>query len=56
MRMRMIMMTKTVMTNVSIKVVWKIMKLVVAWEMSMLANQTLSSYKLYFVLVTYLDI
>ena len=56
MRMRMIMMTKTVMTNMSIKVVWKILKFVVAWEMSMLADQALSSHKLNFVLVSDLDI
>jgi hypothetical protein len=40
----------------SINVVCVAMKLVAAWEMSMLANQTLSSYKLNFVLVSYLDI
>ena len=52
----MIMMTKTVMTNMSIKVVRKILKFVVAWEMSMLADQALSSHKLNFVLVSDLDI
>lgn len=46
-------MTNGVMMRMAIKVVC--MKLV-AWKMSMLANQPLSTYKLNFVLVSYLDI
>ena len=47
-------MTNGVMMRMAIKVVC--MKLVALWKMSMLANQPLSTYKLNFVLVSYLDI